>query len=185
MSPADQRDEKKFQRNVFVLDRLMTYIENFISILCFSAMVVLVLTGIASRFIFHIPFMWLEEASRYLMVAGVYVGVSMGIREKAHLGLTFVVDLLSPKPQKLLRMALNALLIFLCLYFSYYTISFMYQVQTNGQSTPAMQFPMWIVYIPMGIGFIFGAIRGMMVFWNDFICKDHILSYSDDEVQAN
>jgi C4-dicarboxylate transporter DctQ subunit len=163
----------------------MTYIENVISIAGFSMMVVLVLVGVASRFIFHIPFMWIEEASRYLMVMGVYVGVSMGIREKAHLGLTAVVDALPPGAQRMLQMTLNVLMIVLCLYFSYYTISFMYQVQTNGQTSPAMRFPMWIVYIPMGIGFIFGAIRSLMVFWNDFICKTPVLPYGDDEVQAN
>jgi len=170
---------------MILLDRLMAFIENLISIAGFSAMVVLVVVGILSRFVFHIPFMWIEEASRYLMVAGVYVGVSMGIRDKAHLGLTALIDALPPKPKKLLQMTLNVIMIFLCLYFSIYTISFMHQVQTNGQASPALRFPMWIVYIPMGIGFIFGTIRSLMVFWNDFICKAPVLPYGDDEVQVN
>jgi TRAP-type C4-dicarboxylate transport system permease small subunit len=177
--------ETKFQKNVFLLDRWMTLIENIISITGFSMMVVLVLVGVASRFIFHIPFMWIEEASRYLMVMGVYVGVSMGIRERAHLGLTAVVDALPPKFQRPLQMALDVTVIVLCIYFSYYTVSFMHQVQTNGQTSPALRFPMWIVYIPMAIGFMFGTIRGLMVFWNDFICKTPVLPYGDDEIQAN
>ncbi|GHS96696.1 hypothetical protein AGMMS50276_15490 [Synergistales bacterium] len=178
-------DRTKLQQCVFVLDKIMTFVENVISITCFTAMGVLVLAGVASRFIFHIPFMWVEEASRYFMVAGVYVGVSMGIREKAHLGLTALVDALPSSKQKALQMMLSFIIIALCLYFSIYSISFMRQVEANGQRSPALQFPMWYVYIPLGIGFVFGAIRGMMVFWNDFICKTPVLSYGEDEVQAN
>jgi TRAP-type C4-dicarboxylate transport system permease small subunit len=178
-------ERTKFQRRVIALDKLITFAENTISIACFTAMIVLVLAGVASRFIFHIPFMWVEEASRYFMVAGVYVGVSMGIREKTHLGLTALVDALDPGKRKILRLTLSFIVIALCAYFSIYSISFMQQVRANGQKSPALLFPMWIVYIPLGIGFVFGTIRGMMVFWNDFICEVPVLPYGEDKARGN
>lgn len=174
-----------FQRFVIMLDKVMTFIENLISISCFTAMVILVVAGITSRFILHIPFMWAEEASRYFMVAGVYVGISMGVREKVHLGLNALVDSLPPGPQRILQMTLNGGVIALCLFFSIYSFSFMQQVHSMNQTSPALQFPMWLVYIPLGIGFVFGTIRGMMIFWNDFICKTPVLHYERDNIQAN
>lgn len=174
-----------FQQFVYTLDKVMTFIENLISISCFTVMVVLVVSGIVSRFILHIPFMWVEEASRYFMVAGVYIGVSMGVREKIHLGLNALSDSLPPGPQRILQMTLTSGITALCFFFSIYSFSFMQQVHATQQTSPAMQFPMWLVYIPLGCGFVFGTIRGMMIFWNDFICKTPVLSYEHDNVQAN
>lgn len=185
MISTNRNKLKSLQKRILQLDKTLTLIENTVSIISFTAMCILVIVGVASRFIFHIPFMWLEEASRYFMVAGVYVGVSMGIREKAHLGLTVIIDSLPMNWRKVITMSLNAITVLLCLYFAFYSVSFMQQVHSNGQSSPALRFPMWVVYIPISVGFLFGAIRSMMCFWNDYICKTPVLSYGDDEVQLS
>jgi TRAP-type C4-dicarboxylate transport system, small permease component len=178
------KDRTAFERFVLKLDKAMMYMENTFSIACFSIMFVLIIAAIMCRYVFHIPFIWSEEASRYLMVSGIYIGVSMGFREKAHMGLTAIVDALPEGPRKAMEIALDIVVAGTCIFFTYYAFTFMLQVQSAGQKAPALRIPMWIVYIPMVVGFSFSAIRVLMRFLNDYICERPILFFENEEIQA-
>jgi C4-dicarboxylate transporter DctQ subunit len=182
--PPTSKERTAFEQFVIKLDKVMMYVENAFSITCFSIMFVLTIIAILCRYIFHIPFIWSEEAARYLMVSGIYVGVSMGFRENAHLGLTAIVDALPAVPKRTMEMILDVVVIASCIFFAYYSFSFMLQVQMKSQKAPALGIPMWIVYIPMSVGFLFSAIRVLMRFWNDYICKTPVLIFGNEEIQA-
>jgi len=163
-------------------DQVIGKAESFIAGLCFVAMTLLVLAGILTRFVLHIPFMWVEEAARYLMVTGVYIGISMAVRDRAHLGLTGVVDALPPKVGRVIKIISEVISIAAYVLFFIFSVQFAAEVRLLGQKTPALRYPMWIIYIPLIVGFLLSAIRAIMVFWNDYIAKEKTLPDSHDEI---
>ena len=174
----------KFQKTMSGLDRVLDKFSGFVAVTCFIAMTCLVLTGVGTRFIFKIPMMWIEEASRYLMITGVYIGVSMAVRERAHLGLTGLVDMLPAKMKTVVEYIREFITIGSYLAFTGFAVAFMLNVQSMGQKSPALQYPMWVIYLPLIIGFGLSAVRAVMIFWNDYLLKNKVLPDVHDEVQA-
>lgn len=173
-----------FQKMVVHLDKVLEKFSGFVTVTCFIAMTCLVLTGVGSRFIFKIPMMWIEEAARYLMITGVYIGISMAVRERAHLGLTGLVDMLPIKIKITVKYIREIITIGSYIAFTGFAIAFMLNVQSMGQKSPALQYPMWVIYLPLIIGFGLSAVRAAMIFWNDYIFKNKALPDMYDEIQA-
>lgn len=167
------------------LDQAFHWLEGVISMLCFVAMALLVLFGVLSRFVLHIPMMWTEEASRYLMVTGAYIGISMAARERAHLGLTFVVDMFPAKIRSAVIILRELISITAYLLFTWFSTSFMLQVQSFQQKSAALRWPMWIMYVPLVVGFGLAAVQAMMLFYNDHFLGGTALESYDDELMAN
>lgn len=177
--------KSNFQISIIAIDSIMNAIENIVCIFSFVSMAVLVLAGITTRFILHIPFMWVEEAARYLMVTGVFIGVSMAMRERAHVGLTGLVEMLPAKICKALKIGSETVTILAFGLFTYYSLAFLLEVRLLGQKTPALSWPMWVIYIPLSIGFFMTTIRALLRFWNDYLIKDKILKEFDDQLLNN
>jgi len=66
----------------------------------FGAMTLVVLLGVFFRYVLNTPLSWTEETSRYLMIWGASVAVSIGIRENEHVGLTVLMDALKSRTLK-------------------------------------------------------------------------------------
>lgn len=161
-------------KNTGPLDHAMAVlgkVQNIISITCFVLMSIFVLTGVAMRFVFKIPFTWGEEISRYLMVCGVLIGISMGVREKAHLGVTVFIGMMPPKMAKYVSMlgnVITTLAYFVLVYLSYLFITSTYQY---GQRSPALDIPMHLVYCVLFLGFLISAIESIIVIYQDLLAK--------------
>ena len=171
---------------VIKFDKILTAFEDVFTGVCFVFMTVLVLAGVLTRFVLHIPFMWSEEASRYLMVAGTFVGISIAARDKSHLGLSLVVDSLPHKAGMALKIFSEIICIVIYCLLAYYAIEFLLQVKATPTKSAALSFmPMWVVYIPVALGLILTIIRVLMLFWNDHISKDKPLKVTEEENWAN
>ena len=97
---------KKNQRLLHFIkktDAVLAKIEDAFSMLCMTGMVIAVLVGVALRFIFRMPNPYGEEISRYLLIAAVFIGISLAQRERAHLGIDNLVMVLPQKWAKRLR----------------------------------------------------------------------------------
>jgi len=61
-------------------------------------------------------------------------------------------------------------------YLGYYSITLVQNIKASGEFSPAMQWPMWFVYLFMLIGFALGTIRGIQ------IIIYHIQHFGDKEL---
>ncbi|HSV56754.1 MAG TPA: TRAP transporter small permease subunit, partial [Magnetospirillaceae bacterium] len=65
------------------LDRVSRAVDTLASAFCavlFGAMTVSVLLGVFFRYVVNLPLAWTEEVSRYLMIWGASIGITLGIR---------------------------------------------------------------------------------------------------------
>lgn len=80
-------------------------INRFVSFLCFvfmSGMTIVVLLGVFFRYVLQMPLSWPEELSRYMMIWAASLAVSIGIKEKGHVGLTFLFDITKSRVVKII-----------------------------------------------------------------------------------
>jgi TRAP-type C4-dicarboxylate transport system permease small subunit len=67
----------------------------------FGVMTIVVIVGVFFRYVVNSPLSWTEEVSRYLMIWGASVGISLGLRAEEHVGLTVVLDAIKSRPVRM------------------------------------------------------------------------------------
>lgn len=90
-------ERKGFLGKVQKLSNLLNIIVSQFCLYTMAGMTIIVLLGVLFRYVFRTPLSWTEELSRYLMIWSASMAVSIGIKEKGHVGLTVIIDKLSSK----------------------------------------------------------------------------------------
>lgn len=79
-------------------------------VFCFAAMTVTTLLGIFFRYVMNSPFMWTEEAARYLLVWMGFTAVSIALRQDKHIKIELLADLLPGVAARLLGCLVDLLM---------------------------------------------------------------------------
>ncbi len=90
---------------VAALEKTSDFIDRIGGYLCaglFGAMTLVVIMGVFFRYVINAPLSWTEEVSRYLMIWGASVGISLGVRSEEHVGLTVILDAIKSRPVRLM-----------------------------------------------------------------------------------
>lgn len=76
------------------------YLEHTVCGICLTTMTGCILLQVILRCLFSQASAWAEELAIYCMIAGVYFGACLGVKERAHIRIMAVVNCLPPKLQK-------------------------------------------------------------------------------------
>lgn len=146
-------------------------IEDNFTVVCFIAMLIIVNLAVLFRYVIQSPLPWGEEAARYLMVWGVFIGVCIGVRKKIHLGVEAFINPFPPKIRA--RIVFVSQLIQLAAYilFAYLAVILVANIKANGQTAPAMGIPMYLAYAALPMGLILSAFRQAQRMWAQYISK--------------
>ena len=101
---------------------------------------------------------WGEEFSRYCMIWMIYIGIIVGARKGAHYAVS-ALDGFMPGWLKKVFYVLRILFTDIFCVFAAYEAGILARKQiSTGQLSPALQWPMWIIYLAIPIGlFFFGV----------------------------
>lgn len=136
-----------------MLSRISNWLNRVTEVVCcfvLLAMTLVVALQVVCRYLLGASLTWSEEFARYGLVWVTFLGGSIALKKKAHMGLQALVDILAPKGQNLLEtLTLMAILVFL-------SIAALKGLQlaifNMGQRSPAMGIPMGFVYFAIPIG---------------------------------
>lgn len=142
------------------LDETVCTIEKFFAGFCFSMMSIITLLGVGFRYILNHPLIWAEESSRCFMIWGIFIGISIATKRRAHLGIDIFVSFAPQRAKKALSV-LSVLLLILT-YIGMFVLSAEYVLSAfrTGNTSPILRIPYWIIYLAMPIGFFLSSIRG-------------------------
>jgi TRAP-type C4-dicarboxylate transport system permease small subunit len=116
-------------------------------------LVSIIFLQVVLRYIFNFSIAEIDELSRYVFVWIIFLGISYGFREKAHLGVVYFIELLSPKSRKVFLIGIELLII---LFFLVITVAGFQMVQfTMAQKSSTLLIPMGYVYLAIPVGAIF------------------------------
>lgn len=170
------------ERGLRKFDRIMSKIETFVAVMCITVCGLLILFGILNRVIFKMPLRWTEEACRMLLILTIFTAQPIVTRERAHLKLPFLAEILKGKRgAKVLESIadVSLVIIFAVIFWLFftYTISSM----EYNQVSPAMGYPMWIMYGISSLAFLDTVIRAVMVTWDDNFSKKKLFPRSGED----
>lgn len=145
-------------------------------------MSVILLIQILMRAIGGNSLTWAEEVARYFYVWSVFLSLGCTIRN----GTILKVDLLLTQLPKRLRRVVENLLeminVALYAYLAYYSVLVVQSVQLSGQTSPALELPMYLVYLIIPIGFVLASLRSVQEIYFNVTGKKNVPQKEQAEV---
>lgn len=113
-------------------------------------MTFVIIASVFFRYVLFQPIYWAEELSRYCMVWMAMLGSALVFIENGHVGVTAVLDRLPAKVGDIVRRLGNLVVAAFLLIVFYTSIPFL--ISTEGQTTSALQLPMFVPYLAITVG---------------------------------
>lgn len=153
-------------------DYFLSKFEEVVTVACFSLMSIITIVAVFYRAVLESPIIWSEEVARYLMVWGIFIGVSIVTRKRAQLGIDLLIAFTPLKFHKPINFISNALLVFTFLAASVLSIIFVVEAFKLGNLTPITRIKFAYIYLAMPIGFILSTWRAIQNWFKDM--KDEV-----------
>lgn len=144
-----------------LLSTLLARLEEFILVALFAFMAVMNFLNVVCRYCFSSSFSFTEEVTITAFVWVSMVGIAVGYKRLAHLGMSFLVDHMPKKVQPfmaLLSMICSVVLILLLFKYGSEMVSNQMRL---GSKTPALGMPMYIQGLSIPVGAVFCLIRAV------------------------
>jgi len=149
-----------------MLKAIDDYLEETILLILLVLMTCIMGVQIVSRYVFQNSLTWSEELVRYMFVWSAFLGVPFCIKH----GLSIKVDQfrnLFPIPLQKALMYIDKIIIFvLFLVMFIYSCLVVKASYLSGQTSPAMQIPMWIVQLSVCVSSLLSMMRSIQNFVN-------------------
>lgn len=104
---------------------------------------------------------WAEEFCRFCWIWSVFISLPYTIRMSSMLRVTVLLDILPDKVRKVLNLAVYFTTTVCMGILAFYSVTVVSGIKASNETSPAMLWPMWIVYSIMIFGFGMGVIRGI------------------------
>lgn len=143
------------------LDR---HFEEVLMAIFLSGIVIMMTTHVFFRYVMKAPLTWTEEATRYMFIWFVFMGVSYGLRNDTHVRVN-IIEILVPKVAPALHWfqdIISAAFVFYLIPAGYAVVK---QVAANNQTSAGLHLPMMFVYGAVELGLLLGVIRIIQKFY--------------------
>lgn len=113
------------------------------------------------RHILGSSIVWSEELVRYMFICSTFIGVSYSIKKKSMLSVLLFVNKLPNKYNSRIERLINYLNIIVCGTFSVFSLNLVIEYVRSSQRSPALNMPLWILYLSVFVGMFFSVIRSI------------------------
>lgn len=138
-------------------------VEESLMMVLLAAMVVFMSLQIFMRYALAASLPWPEELIRYLFIWFVFLGVSYGVREGIHLRVD-ILEIGVPALKPFLNVLQNLAFLAFCLFMIKPGFTAIRSLARSGQTSAAMDLPMYLVYASLFVGLALGALRLLQKF---------------------
>jgi TRAP-type C4-dicarboxylate transport system permease small subunit len=145
--------------------------EEIASSCALAAMSIIIILQVFQRYVVQQSLDWPEELARYLFIFAVYIGSSFAASERRHLEVTIVRTVFGTKIGNYFTILAYLITVIFCGIMFVWGIMMIQFVMESNQVAPALQFPMWIAYICIPLGFLLMALRTIIVIKNIVLKK--------------
>jgi len=130
--------------------------------LLFGVMTTIVIFGVFFRYVLNAPLNWVEETSRYLMIWGASLSISLGISAGEHVGLTVILDgLKKTGARKAMTLLINTFVLAFLVFMFFYSLSATIEAKT--QATQALGISMFLPRLAVPVSMGVSAVQTVLV----------------------
>ncbi|MFG1495679.1 TRAP transporter small permease [Saccharospirillum sp. HFRX-1] len=172
------------------IDLAISKIEAVILALGVILMAVNTCVNVIARFVFSEGLFFTGEINRILIIMITFAGIGYAARHGRHIRMSAIYDLLPHKGRKVVMIIISlftaAVMFFLC----YFAMIYILDTFERGRVLPALQFPIWIIYVWVPIGLAVTGIQYFLTAITNMRAKDVYLStgvldgYADTESEV-
>ncbi len=158
--------------NTSIFDKLEDFgdwlgkITLFVVIILTGILVITVLTGVFFRYIIRDSLSWTEELARYLMIWAALLAVSVGIKDKEHVGIQLLIKQFPPRITKFITFVVYIItIIFLAvLTFKGYQVADKAKNQLSLALNISMYWPLMSIPVSGALAIIQQLIQMILIF---------------------
>jgi TRAP-type C4-dicarboxylate transport system permease small subunit len=148
---------------VKIVKNLDENLEKYILILLLIIMTVVMFSQVFMRYVLNNSITWAEEFTRYCFIFSTFFSISYCIKKNSSLRIDMVVRLLPDSISKVIDLVAKVLIL---VFFIYFTFAAFDVVQKSmnvpvPQKSPALQMPMYVIYMSVLVGFLLTTIRSI------------------------
>ncbi|PTY37666.1 C4-dicarboxylate ABC transporter permease [Saccharospirillum sp. MSK14-1] len=172
------------------IDLAISKVEAVILALGVILMAVNTCVNVIARFVFSEGLFFSGEINRILIIMITFAGIGYAARHGRHIRMSAIYDLLPHKGRKVVMIIISlftaAVMFFLC----YFAMVYILDTFERGRVLPALQFPIWIIYVWVPIGLAVTGIQYFLTAITNLRAKDVYLStgvldgYADTESEV-
>nr|WP_321457937.1 TRAP transporter small permease [uncultured Cohaesibacter sp.] len=129
----------------------------------------LTFTQVVARYLMHHSLSWSEEVGRYVFVWISFLGLAAAFRSGAHVALDILSDMLTPLPQRVLKIINTCFIFVLAIALLLGGIALM-KFGMN-QRSPALDLPMYFVYVVIPISGVALGYFALRAVWDLLTAK--------------
>jgi TRAP-type C4-dicarboxylate transport system permease small subunit len=115
-----------------------------------SVMLIIGFMQVFWRYVLQASLSWSEELLRYMYVWVIFLGVSLGIRKRIHVAIEAFITFLEGRVRYTFVMFVHLLTV--VFFVLVVVIGIRFTIHNLGQTSPAIQLPMSLVYIAIPLG---------------------------------
>lgn len=138
------------------------HIEEFLMIICLVVITIVMFIQVVLR---RIPWIasltWAEEFCRFAWIWSVFLSLPYTIRRGSMLRVTALADIMPKSARRIIEIAVDVVIIAAMGLLLYHAVPLVGDRYASGETSPAMRWPMWVMYSFMILGFGLGVFRGI------------------------
>ena len=108
---------------------------------------------------------WAEEFCRFCWIWSVFISLPYTIRKGSMLRVAILLDVFPHKVRNVINIAVDLITTASMLLLGWHSVTVVQNVIASHETSPAMLWPMWVVYSVMLLGFFMGTFRGLQQAW--------------------
>jgi TRAP-type C4-dicarboxylate transport system permease small subunit len=134
------------------------------------------IANVIGRFVFQYSIFFTEELNRIIIILITFAGVGYAARHGRHIRMSAIFDSLPVRSRKVLMIVIAVITSLAMFALCYFSISYIGKVQTSGRVLPALQIPVWWIFIWVPVGFFVTGAQYLLTAIKNIIEKDIYLS---------
>lgn len=140
-------------------------VEEGLIALIFGAMTILTFVQVVLRYGFNTGFLWALEADFYLFAWLVLIGLSYGVRTRAHIGVDAAVKLLPARAKRVVGLIVVCLALLYAGLMLFGSATYLRRLQIIGIEAEDIPVQRWILSLCLPLGFILLFVRLLEMGW--------------------
>ncbi|MBR5291876.1 MAG: TRAP transporter small permease [Clostridia bacterium] len=138
------------------------HFEEYLMIFCLVTITLVMFIQVIIRKLPWIPALkWAEEFCRFAWIWSVFLSLPYTIKHSSMLRVTALRDVLPEGARRVLDVMVDIIIIAAMGMLLYYAVPLVKDRYLSGETSPAMNWPIWVMYSFMILGFGLGVFRGI------------------------
>ncbi|MFC6671942.1 TRAP transporter small permease [Marinobacterium aestuariivivens] len=159
-------------RLLTLLDRIIGKAEMYVLGWGIIIMALNTIANVFGRYLFSQSIYFTEELNEFLIVIITFMGLGYVTRKGRHIRMSALYDVLPARARKVLMILIAAVTAVAMLALAWYAFEYVAKIARRGRVTPALQFPLYLTYIWVIVGFAVTGIQYLLTVFKNLDLSD-------------